>query len=100
MGLTGRRGPDHENPVVGFCIKESHPENNREPWEQFRIVATGSGLCLGQTRMQHLGDGPSERGGRGEEKGHTGSRETTFTHAKNKGDAQSRNFHKELDVFL
>ena len=41
-----------------------------------------------------------ERGGRGEEKGHTGSRETTFTHAKNKGDAQSRNFHKELDVFL
>ena len=66
MGLTGRRGPDHENPVVGFCIKESHPENNREPWEHFRIVATGSGLCLGQTCMQHLGDGPSERGGRGE----------------------------------
>ena len=30
----------------------------------------------------------------------TRSRETTFTHAKNKGDAQSRNFHKELDVFL
>lgn len=55
---------------------------------------------MGHICKQPWGDGPSERGGRVEEKGHTGSRETTFTHAKNKGDAQSRNFLKELDVLL